>query len=856
MTVTTGSPQTYTPTDLLTLIDDALARISVLEQQSAGISGAGGVVTTFPGGISVGSPAVAINTSITGLTTLTLAGSAYLSIGYIDASWTIPDTTVNSTEIFYALKSLSGGTYDTPRSLIVAGATTRIEGLICNRTYGCYVVSRNNLGIPSTPYPAPIGMVPSYQDVVIPADSTVPPAIAGIATNLGATSLITTWTAVASTELDVLDGGYYEVELDGTDNTFTHLLQDWRGAATVMSFDGLAPTAIVQGTINNEALPAITSIVANGTTWTYTFASAHGLSIGNTFKTVGFIPVLYNVTGQTVGTVPTSTTLTVTTEVQPGAVTTTGTSAYGVRSAAQTSINITGAGFPATSFVISVLSEDMLVTAGFGTTTWTVTRGVNGTTPLAEIPIGAQLTYGPASGNYWVRVRAVSVGGIPGAWTDANAGSPIVAGGISGVDILARTISAVSIIAGSITANEIAANTITAGNIMAGTITATQLAALQLSVGQYIRSSNYIPGSTGWDIDNGGFAEFGNITIRGNVNSSTITSSIIQSSTIIGSMIETASSGPRLVMETSISGISGPFGTAATPNLEFYSGGTGAGDATNPAYITGFVLGTYSAVALVAPGGTTGNPSFVSISGGVAGSGVVAKADYGNITLIAAGTNPSTGAIILEAENGISLVTSLSGGGTYGLVVEATGGVQINHGVTMFGGYDLNWSGGGGISVSTGNISTGSGSMACVNLSVASSVLGNLSATGSMNATAFNVVSDFDLKNSIIDISDSSLLHKLRPVSFRWNPTDSPTTIGPERQPEDGPEDSYPIISDDVLHYGLIAQEVKDVFPHLVVKHDLYGGGIHTINYTELIPLLVAEVQKLRSEVDILQGAH
>jgi Tfp pilus assembly protein PilX len=49
--------------------------------------------------------------------------------------------------------------------------------------------------------------------------------------------------------------------------------------------------------------------------------------------------------------------------------------------ATQTTITIGSAtGFPSSSFRIRIDDEDMTVTAGFGTTTWTVTRGVNGTT--------------------------------------------------------------------------------------------------------------------------------------------------------------------------------------------------------------------------------------------------------------------------------------------------------------------------------------------------------------------------------------------------------------------------------------------------------------------------------------------
>jgi hypothetical protein len=51
----------------------------------------------------------------------------------------------------------------------------------------------------------------------------------------------------------------------------------------------------------------------------------------------------------------------------------------GAMTASQSTVNVSSAtGFPASSFVIRVDDEFMTVTAGFGTTTWTVTRGTNG----------------------------------------------------------------------------------------------------------------------------------------------------------------------------------------------------------------------------------------------------------------------------------------------------------------------------------------------------------------------------------------------------------------------------------------------------------------------------------------------
>lgn len=52
------------------------------------------------------------------------------------------------------------------------------------------------------------------------------------------------------------------------------------------------------------------------------------------------------------------------------------------------------------------------------------------------------------------------------------------------------------------------------------------------------------------------------------------------------------------------------------------------------------------------------------------------------------------------------------------------------------------------------------------------------------------------------------------------------------------------------VHYGLIAQDVQNVFPELVYERQ----GILSINYTELIPLLIKQVQELSAEVDKLKA--
>ncbi|NDB56832.1 tail fiber domain-containing protein [bacterium] len=78
------------------------------------------------------------------------------------------------------------------------------------------------------------------------------------------------------------------------------------------------------------------------------------------------------------------------------------------------------------------------------------------------------------------------------------------------------------IIAGTITGTEIAANTIAANNILAGTITADQLSANIVLVNQVIASNNYVPGVSGWAINGNGVAEFDSASIRGAISAAAV----------------------------------------------------------------------------------------------------------------------------------------------------------------------------------------------------------------------------------------------------------------------------------------------------------------------------------------------
>jgi hypothetical protein len=56
------------------------------------------------------------------------------------------------------------------------------------------------------------------------------------------------------------------------------------------------------------------------------------------------------------------------------------------------------------------------------------------------------------------------------------------------------------------------------------------------------------------------------------------------------------------------------------------------------------------------------------------------------------------------------------------------------------------------------------------------------------------------------------------------------------------------------LRYGVIAQELEHFFPHLVsemVEDD--GTVTKTVNYMDMIPILLCKIQKMQTEIDVLK---
>lgn len=116
---------------------------------------------------------------------------------------------------------------------------------------------------------------------------------------------------------------------------------------------------------------------------------------------------------------------------------------------------------------------------------------------------------------------------------------------------------------------------------------------------------------------------------------------------------------------------------------------------------------------------------------------------------------------------------------------------------------------------------------------------GSVKVSGTLTATSLSVSSDSRLKENIIGLDKSVVdaVDNLRPVSYtyRQDSTNIIYGVGEKEMKE--------------THFGLIAQEVQKLFPNLVYEG---GDGYLSINYTELIPILIMSIQELSTEVKSL----
>ena len=228
------------------------------------------------------------------------------------------------------------------------------------------------------------------------------------------------------------------------------------------------------------------------------------------------------------------------------------------------------------------------------------------------------------------------------------------------------------------------------------------------------------------------------------------------------------------------------------------------------------------------------------------------------------------------------LSTSTSGLNNYGIYSRAYGGADTRRNVGVLGTADIGttFSGAGVMGVLGSEDENGAGVFGSTwgvarSLSALSGMgryagyfSGDTRVTGTLTAGAVVTSSDYRLKENIRSLSSSdgclSKLMSMNVVEFNNKQREYEVNIT-DLETEEGIdvrkglvdnkvswyEEESPIINN--KHYGLIAQELKEIYPDLVVESQ---DGFLAINYMEIIPLLIRSVQELNAKVELYENGN
>ena len=127
---------------------------------------------------------------------------------------------------------------------------------------------------------------------------------------------------------------------------------------------------------------------------------------------------------------------------------------------------------------------------------------------------------------------------------------------------------------------------------------------------------------------------------------------------------------------------------------------------------------------------------------------------------------------------------------------------------------------------------------------------GDVYITGTTNTPTLIAPSDYRLKRDIKTISTSCLskVMDMNIVEFKYNQREIETVAnidGGAKKTIAWCDENSPVMKN--IHYGLIAQELKEIYPDLVIENQ---DGYLGVNYLEIIPILIRSVQELNAKVE------
>ena len=114
-------------------------------------------------------------------------------------------------------------------------------------------------------------------------------------------------------------------------------------------------------------------------------------------------------------------------------------------------------------------------------------------------------------------------------------------------------------------------------------------------------------------------------------------------------------------------------------------------------------------------------------------------------------------------------------------------------------------------------------------------------------ATGIYNYSDMRLKDNVVSLRESKSesnvlddLQKLDVIEYNLKRPHTESDTLPRKKREDNRR-----------HYGVSAQELQAIYPDLVREGQ---NGYLTVNYTELVPILIRSIQELKAELDEVKG--
>ncbi len=133
--------------------------------------------------------------------------------------------------------------------------------------------------------------------------------------------------------------------------------------------------------------------------------------------------------------------------------------------------------------------------------------------------------------------------------------------------------------------------------------------------------------------------------------------------------------------------------------------------------------------------------------------------------------------------------------------------------------------------------------------------LGNVRVTGTVTATNLTS-SDIRLKTNVLSLNNKNTkflnsVLSMNPVEYNLKQVyhkDVGDTATVQTKLYDEKSQQF-----QKKHFGLIAQELKEIYPELVYEED---DGYLSIDYTGLIPVLIQSIKELKSQVDDLKNTQ